>query len=154
MAFYAEFSSLLQLGVGIGIGLSIFRAPVDVRVSGIGRRLNNEISALKGVNTDFAKKKRRDLMDLKLRFISICSKLDKVLIPFLIATVLGAGINLAGLIKVTLDGQSVASPFWCWLFLTSSVGYFLSIAFALEIVARVMLSTIRNDLQAIQSRRG
>ena len=71
MVTYGEFSSLLQLGVGIGIGLSIFKAPIDLRTNRIGRVLDAEILALRGGASDFTKQKRRELMMLRSRFLQV-----------------------------------------------------------------------------------
>ena len=69
MPTYGDFSSLLQLGVGTGIGLSLFRAPVDIRTANLERVLNGEILALRNAANDFARLKRRELMSLRLQFI-------------------------------------------------------------------------------------
>ena len=84
MATYGDFSSLLQLGVGVGIGLSLFRAPVDLRVAKLMRILGGEITALRGSETQFGIRKRRDMQDLEFGFTTVRLSLERRQLPFMI----------------------------------------------------------------------
>ena len=153
MSAYGEFASLFQLGVGVGIGLSLFRAPVAVRISAISRKLNGELTTLKGVKTDFGKQKRRDLMALKLQFIKKNVTLDRQQFPFMILAVFGAVLNLCFLIKATLNPLSNVSETMIYVLLGISVIYFLVLIILLELLARHHLSKIFSALMEIQTRR-
>lgn len=153
MASFGDFSSLLQLGVGTGIGLSLFRAPVDLRVNSISRTVENELIALEGATTPFAITKRRDVSDLKLRFLTIRDRLNQTMIPFMIAAVMGALINLIALIDATFNADvqlSSAEDIWM-VFI--SVGWFVIELSILEIIARVRLGDLQTDLDILRRRR-
>lgn len=153
MASFGDFSSLLQLGVGTGIGLSLFRAPVDLRVNSISRTVENELIALEGATTPFAITKRRDVSDLKLRFLTIRDRLNQTMIPFMIAAVMGALINLIALIDATFNADvqlSSAADIWM-VFI--SVGWFVIELSILEIIARVRLGDLQTDLDILRRRR-
>lgn len=153
MATYGDFTSLLQLGVGIGIGISLFRAPVDLRVSRLARMIDGELTALRGSDVPFGKKKRRDMMDLRLQFITVRAKLDRWQWPFMVAAVIGAGVNLIGLVVATLDNDRPVSIFVQWMLLFVSIGWFLVLLGALEVLARVALKSVLRDFSVVQARR-
>jgi hypothetical protein len=153
MASFGDFSSLLQLGVGTGIGLSLFRAPVDLRVNSISRTIENELIALEGATTPFAVIKRRDISDLKLRFLTIRDRLNQTMIPFMIAAVMGALINLVALIDATFNADSqlsFAATIWM-VFI--AVGWFLIELLVLEIIARTRLGELQTDLDLLRQSR-
>ena len=153
MAVLGAFSSLLQLGVGTGIGLSVFRAPVDLRVRRISRTIEGEVVALKGVATPFARTKRRDMLDLRFQFVTVREELDNRLRPFMIAAVIGAFLNLLALIAATTDADRVVSSFQAGELIFLSVGWFLIVLAALELLARLKLGTLVHDLQTLRQRR-
>lgn len=153
MTSFGDFSSLLQLGVGTGIGLSLFRAPVDLRVARITRSIETELVALSGVPTPFAQGKKRDMLDLKLRFAAETDALDGRMLPFMIAAVIGALLNLAVLVAATLDADRVLRPDQVEWLLFITVGWFLLEILALEAIARSNLRDAQRDLQAIRKRR-
>src|SRR5687767_12270602 len=109
MVTYGDFSSLLQLGVGLGIGLSVFRAPVDLRVSRITRIIDAEIAALSGTQTDVGRRKRIAFMDLRLSFATKSRGLENLQVPFMFTAVAAAALNLCGLIYATLSADSEVS---------------------------------------------
>jgi len=153
MASFGDFSSLLQLGVGIGIGLSLFRAPVDLRVNSISRVVENELIALEGVKTPFAITKRRDISDLKLRFLTIRDRLNRTMVPFMIAAVIGALINLVALIDATFNAERELSSAVSYWMLFIAVGWFIVELFVLEIIARARLGELQKDLDLLRRRR-
>jgi hypothetical protein len=151
MASYGEFSSLLQLGVGIGIGLSIFKAPIDLRTNRIGRALDAEILALRGGASDFTKQKRRELMMLRLHFLQVRESLERLQRPFMVTAVAGAILNLLFLIKASLDASAQVSRCMIWVLLFTSIGLYLLVGCGLEILARYKLSTTIRDLKKIRA---
>jgi hypothetical protein len=151
MSTFGEFTSLLQLGFGIGIGLSLFRAPVDLRAAKIARILDMEMTALRGVATAFGQQKRRKLMSLKLRFLDAQKELERQQFPFLIFTLLGALINLLLLIKASVSAQQQVTPSIEWLLIFISVIYFVFIVIILDCIARRKLTPLMNDLSDLRS---
>jgi hypothetical protein len=153
MASFGDFSSLLQLGVGTGIGLSLFRAPVDLRVNSISRTVENELIALEGATTSFAVTKRRDISDLKLRFLTTRDRLNQTMIPFMIAAVMGALINLVALIDATFNADVQLSPAAAFWMVFIAVGWFIVELLILEIIARMRLGDLQSDLDLLRRRR-
>jgi len=153
MASFGDFSSLLQLGVGTGVGLSLFRAPVDLRVARISRTIEAELVALRGVTMPFAQRKRRDMLDLKLRFVTVREALDRSLMPFMIAAVIGAFLNLLALIAATMDTGRALTPCQADALIFLSVGWFLMVVVALEVLARLKLQSINRDLRTLRQKR-
>lgn len=153
MATYGDFSSLLQLGVGVGIGLSLFRAPVDLRVAKLSRTLSGEITALQGSQTQFGKRKRRDMRDLELAFVTIRLSLERRQVPFMVCALLLAALNLSGLIVATIDKDRTACGYELCGLLLVTVGGFLLLLGAMEIMARAHLSGVTKELRELQARR-
>lgn len=153
MPVNGDFSSLLQFGAGLGIGLSLFRAPVDLRVSRIMRTLDGELTALQGIRSAFARTKRRDMMDLKLRFTATRQDLEAAQIPYMIAAIIGAICNITCLIYVALNSGEQATTLAMAIFLFLSIGFFIIIILLLEILARLKLSGILTSLTELRQRR-
>jgi hypothetical protein len=151
MATLGEFSSLLQLGFGIGIGLSLFRAPVDLRTAKLAREIDGDLAAIRGVASEVARTKRRGLMTLKLRFANTRRELDSKQIPFMIAALLGALANLAGLIAASSDAQRTLSSGQQAGLIFLSSGYFLLLALCLEVLARWYLTALFEELKRVRS---
>jgi len=153
MATYGDFSSLLQLGVGIGIGLSLFRAPVDLRASKLIRVMDNELTVLRNPNNPFAKTKWRDVRQLRYRFGQIRDGLDRLQLPFMWAALALAVLNLAALVVATVDKERVACGAELYGLLFITIGGFFILLAALEVLARWHLGPIRAELKQIQLRR-
>lgn len=153
MASFGDFSSLLQLGVGTGIGLSLFRAPVDLRVKFLSKVIEEELASLNNSSSQFGRKKRRDISDLKQKFLEVCDKLDIYMQPFMVAAVVGAALNLIALIDRTLNSDIELSNVAIWWLLFVSVGFFILELALLEVLARRCLGPIANELAVIRRRR-
>lgn len=153
MATYGDFSSLLQLGVGIGIGLSLFRAPVDLRASKLMRVMDNELTVLRNPNNPFARTKWRDVRQLRYRFGQVRDTLDRVQLPFMWVALALAVLNLAALIMATLDKERIACGAELYGLLFVTIGGFFILLAALEGLARWHLGPIQAELKQIQSRR-
>ncbi len=152
MTTFADFSSLLQLGVGTGIGLSLFRAPVDVRVARLARTIDAELTAMRGATSEFAKKKRRDMQDVKLKFLQARDGLDERIMPYMIVAVLGAIANLIALILATLDAERVLRTCEISILLFISVGWFVIELASLEVLSRVTLAGVDRELERLRLR--
>jgi hypothetical protein len=153
MAIYGDFSSLLQLGVGLGIALSLFRAPVDLRTARIARALDGDILALRGVPTEFARTKRIDLMNLRLHFQETCEGIEKSQLPFMIAALVAALINLGFLIKASFDAGGSVGPHIEYVMTFFSVAIYFLIGLGLEVLARYQLGPILQKLNELRERK-
>lgn len=136
MAAFEDYSSLLSAGFGLGIGLSIFRAPIAVRARALRAVLETELLALARAGNDVAKAKRRDLADLSLRLWDAEQQLRSLLIPCLWLTVAGAAINLILLILVSGNAKRPLTGAEEAALIFFSVGFYIIIGVILEIGAR------------------
>jgi hypothetical protein len=151
MATMGEFSSLLQLGFGIGIGLSYFRAPVELRSASLGKAVDDEITVIAGVNTAKAQEKRGELSSLKLAFNDEMERLEKWQLPFMIAAITGAAGNWIALIYASLYAtDSVTTAGEIGLIILSVI-YYLALGLVLEIMAQWRFRDVRLRLAQIRS---
>jgi hypothetical protein len=152
MATLGEYGSLLQLGFGIGVGLSIFRAPMDLLSRSFEKDLDAEMNVLEGVQSPKAQAIRSALSDLKLEFAQTSRALDSFHLPFMIATILGAIVNWGLLAKASNDASHVLTTneqqFVCFI----AGPYFLMIALILAAFTVLRLKPLKNQLSAIRSR--
>lgn len=139
MPNHGDFASLLQLGVGLGIGIGVFRAPVDIRLRKLQRSIDDELSALEAVDTDFARQKRRAFFNFRLQLEELRSALEKVLWPFIVAALIAALANWALLLYVSFHSSEATSNKWQFLYVYISVVHYAIILFALECFARINL---------------
>lgn len=150
MATIGEFGSLLQLGFGIGAGLSLFRSPLDLRVKSISSAINDEIKLAELVRSDIAKERLGNLHTIKLRFEEIKIKAESKQYPFFYATVVGAALNLGALIIASLNAGYQLGLFQEIYLVYISVIHYLTIAAKLEITARRNFSRLKRDLDEIR----
>ncbi|KIZ41430.1 MULTISPECIES: hypothetical protein [Rhodopseudomonas] len=151
MATLGEFSSLLQLGFGIGIGLSYFRAPVELRAKELAMAIDNEIIVLEGLSSAKAQQQRGDLSLLKLAFNVEADNLEKWLFPFMIGALVGAVGNWTALVLASLYAPYVLSAHEKIGLLFLSVAYYLILGALLEIMARWRFHIIKLRLAEIRS---
>ena len=151
MATLGEFGSLLQLGFGVGIGLSYFRAPVELRSVSLGRAIDDEITVIAGVNTTKALQKRGELSSLKLAFNEEMERLEKWQMPFMVAALSGAVANWIALIYASLFAAYVLSLSEETALIILSVVYYVALGFSLEIIARWRFRYVRLRLAQIRS---
>lgn len=149
MAYMNDFASLLQLGFGIGAGLSLFRAPMDLRAAGIQRRIGSEIEVLERVKSPGASAKVGLLSSLEMRFHENKSELDGSLKPIMAMTFIVALVNVSALVWVSLDPRSEVSLYLSWGFIFISVGYYLVVGLAVEWLTRKHLGRIRSALDLL-----
>jgi hypothetical protein len=151
MATLAEFASLLQVGFGLGIGLSVFRVPVDMRIERISKIVDNEIRARTNIKTEGAKEKRQKLFDLKQNLVDAETKLGKTLRPCMFFAAAGAAINIIYLIFASIYGQENISDNLQWQLIFVSVIYYILIYCLLETVAWIQLSPIEKKLNKLRT---
>ena len=152
MSNLGEFGSLLQLGVGFGVGLSLFRAPMALLQRKLDRDLAQELDVLSAVQTPAAKRSKAELSDLQMEISSTTVTLNRLNLPFMIAAILGAAVNWIALIYASLHADSPLSSTEEWMLIGISVGWFLLIGFVVAIAALAYLLPLANRLYAIRAR--
>jgi hypothetical protein len=151
MATLGEFSSLLQLGFGIGIGLSYFRAPVELRSASLGQAIEDEITIIQGVSSAKAQQKSGDLSSLKLAFNEETDNLEQWQLPFMIAALVGALGNWIALVFASLSAQSVLTATEEFGLIFVSVAYYILLGVTLEFIAQWRFRSVRLRLAQIRS---
>jgi hypothetical protein len=151
MANLGEFSSLLQLGVGFGIGLSFFRAPMTLLLDRLNEDLRAEMNVFDRLQTPKANSAKGDLASLQLDIAENAEKLNSLSLPFMIAALFGAAVNWGALIYAALYAQQVLTSTEELLLIGISVVWFLAIGIAVAGAALYFLLPIRRRLSAIRS---
>jgi hypothetical protein len=152
MPTLGEFSSLLQLGVGFGVGLSFFRAPITLILGRLERDLSNEMSVLRDNRSPEAGRSRAELSDIQVDTAKATKTLDRFSLPFLIASVIGAGVNWLGLIWASFCAAHPLTSTDEWLLTFVAVGWFLLIGITISAAATLYLLPLVRRLSVVRSR--
>jgi hypothetical protein len=152
VATLGEYGSLLQLGFGIGVGLSVFRAPMDLLSAKAKADIRSEMDVLANVQTAKANEKKARLSDLNLEFVKTAATLDKFHLPFMIASILGALVNWALLAAASHEAGRVLSPGEEWFVFFVSGPIYLIISAILALVTWQRLRPVQVNLEEIRSR--
>jgi hypothetical protein len=148
MANLGEFSSLLQLGVGLGIGLPVFRAPFDILTRKFEADLSSEFNVMANVPTAHASERKAVLSDLNLDFARTSKTLVRFHLPFMIASILGAGVNWYYLAQGAWNAGCSLSPIAvAWLTFISGP-FFVLIFSCVTAVTFLTLRPLREKLDA------
>lgn len=94
MATLGEYSSLLQLGVGVGIGLSLFREPIEIRTHLLRRELDVQLKILAKSQTDFGKQKYLSMVQIQILFDDCVRNLENLQRPIMAALLINSLINV------------------------------------------------------------
>lgn len=151
MATLGEYGSLLQLGFGIGVGLSVFRAPMDIMSAKVKAQVQSEMDVLVNVQTAKANEKKARLSDLNLEFVKTASTLDRFHLPFMIASILGAFVNWALLAAASHEAGRVLGSGEEWFVFLVSGPLYLVISAILALVTWHQLHPIQRKLGEIRS---
>jgi hypothetical protein len=152
MSNLGEFGSLLQLGVGFGVGLSLFRAPLTLLLRKLDEDIAKEMDVLGTVQSLEAKRIKADLSDLKMDIATNTETLNWLTLPFMIAALVGAAVNWLVLIYASFFAQNVLTSTDEWLLVLVSVGWFLLIGCAVGLAALLLLLPLSKRLHAIRAR--
>ena len=150
MGIMSDFSSLLQLGVGIGLGLSAFRAPLDLRTRAIEAGIEEEWNIIDRLGSVRAQTLRGEIATLKLEYAQAKTRIEKVQFPFLIATLGGALANWIALGYAAISPAAKVSTSGEYVILAFAIFYFVGILIALELIARSQLGDIQARLKALR----
>jgi hypothetical protein len=148
----ADFSSLLQLGIGLGIGLSLFRAPLERRAETLGRTIDGQLTIIQGVNTPLAQERNRQLADLKVTYLQCRTRLEEAQKPLMCSVVVGAAINLICLVYAALYADKNVHFIVQYLLIFASSLYYLVIWLIIEAIAGVIFRDVRKRLKALTVR--
>jgi hypothetical protein len=151
MGIMSDFASLLQLGVGIGLGLSVFRAPLDLRTRAIEAGIEQEWLILDRLETPRAQSLRGEIATLKLNYNQAKTRIERMQYPLLILTILGAMANWLGLAYAAIRPSLVVSTVGEYAILALTIFYFVVILIALELIARFQLGQIQARLTTLRS---
>jgi hypothetical protein len=151
MATLGEYGSLLQLGFGIGIGLSVFRAPMDLMSKAFERELNAEIDVFDDIQTIPAREKKTRLSNIKFDFSETSRALNIFHLPFMIASIAGAVVNWALLAKASSEAGYELAGWQEWAVFLLAGPFFLFIAIVLAGFTYRKLRPLRKDLNAIRA---
>lgn len=151
MATLGEYGSLLQLGFGIGIGLSVFRAPMELLSVKLKSDLDAEFAVLEKVISTRAGEQRGKLSDLQLQFSQTASWLDRMHLPFMIASIIAAIVNWIFLAIGSSSASYQLNALQEWgLFLVAGPIYLL-ISIVLAALTFAVLRPIRARLDSLRS---
>jgi hypothetical protein len=152
MPTLGEFSSLLQLGVGFGVGLSFFRAPITLILGRLQSDLTNEMNVLQDNRSPGAGRSRAALSDIKVDTAEATKTLDKFSLPFLIASLIGAGVNWSALIWASFCAERPLNSTEEWILTFVAVGWFLLIGIIISTASAIYLLPLVRRLAAVRVR--
>lgn len=152
MSNLGEFGSLLQLGVGFGIGLSFFRAPMMLLLKKLEYDLAQEMDVLNGIQTPLANRAKAELTGLQMDISKNTAALNRLNMPFMIAALMGAAVNWGALIYASLFAPRQLTSTEEWILIIISVVWFLLIAVSVGVAALIYLLPLSNRLTAIRAR--
>jgi hypothetical protein len=150
----SDFASVLQLGAGIGIGLSFFRAGFDRKQRALKRRFARAGAAYDNPATREERKHLTELSTLRTRFGSRVSRADRRVTVFQVAAFIGGIANMILLAWVTFHGDQALSRWEQFVGLAASLGYFSVLLAALEIWLLVDFGFVGRDLHVFEVRKG
>jgi hypothetical protein len=151
MATLGEYGSLLQLGFGIGIGLSVFKAPTDLLLKRLANDLTAELAVFQRTNTDRANQVTASLSDLHIRLSEAIKKLESSYPVFLIPALAVAMINWVLLAIASTNAAYVLSAAQESLLIIVSGPVYIVIALIVWGWAQWLLLPIRGSLDTIRN---
>ncbi|MEO9462657.1 MAG: hypothetical protein ABJ242_07975 [Marinomonas sp.] len=146
MPTFSDFSSLVQLGAAVGIGLSLFRAPIEGRLKALNAQLSSEIGAIDGLNSEKARQRRRKVYGIRLKANLCEQRVKKRAKPLLGALIFGAIINVLTLICFGFVADQEIDSHWFAFTIFTTVLYYPSIYLFLSILALEEIGPIQQEL--------
>ncbi|TKV78932.1 hypothetical protein FDV58_24845 [Bradyrhizobium elkanii] len=150
MATLGEYGSLLQLGFGIGVGLSVFRAPLELIAKGLESDINAELGVVEMLHSEKARNLKIQLSDLKIDLSNKIDRLENLYVPYLIAAVITALVNWFLLwCASTSAGYPLSSnQEWALTFVAGPI--YVVIGLVLWVWAQLLLLPLRGRLDALR----
>ena len=150
MSSMGEYGSLLQLGFGIGAGLSVFQAPLKLRYEYLNTSINAQLKMTANTNSVKADDLHAKLSELYLSLGMRNDRISELQKPFLVCCLFGAALNWAVLIYASMYASHNVSHLGRSAVIFISVIYYIIIGLVLEIVVRLRLRAITKKFKAIQ----
>ena len=147
MSTMGDYGSLLQLGFGIGIGLSLFQAPIELRYSRLSTSIAQQLEITSRIQTPKGRAMHNELSSINLSLLGEYKLVKQFEKPVLFVVIILALSNWASLIYVSLHASDPVSRSNSWLFLSISVFGFSALAIVIEIFVRIRLFGIQKRLQ-------
>jgi hypothetical protein len=145
-----DFSSLLQLGAGVGLALSTFTTPLSSAITHFEEKINRELRILLHQSTPLAQEKISSLNSLSVEFESVKAYLHNIHIFGFWLAAFGALVNLSFLLYVTHNvGQSISVTCEYIFYFFSSLYFILLISF-LKYIATSYLSPLHEHFSDIK----
>ncbi len=142
MSNLGAFASLLQLGFGIGIGLSVFRTPLTLRATILGKRLDSELTIIRDIRSTQAEELRGKISSAKLVYHNAMQEIEKSYLPLMGAVLVGAAANLVALIASSLYPDMPVDGFWATILIIVSFGYYVALALIIEVYTRYRMRPV------------
>lgn len=152
MPAYGDFTSIAELGTGIGIGLSFFRAPIDKRLLYLRGRIETEMTLLKAISTPLATSKKTEFSNLSVKVSTKRRELERVLKGATVIASLGAAVNAMFLSFACLQAEREISGAMQMWYLLAGIGLYMALLLFLECIALVELKPLMNALEDISVR--
>lgn len=152
MPTMSDFASLLQLGAGIGIGFSLFRAPLDVRTDRFERILNSEEGAFRGNESERGRYVLRKIHSARIKLQLTRRELHDThshmsFILFIIAV-----INWIFLCVVTIWPNENVNTLGCFFFLLVSVFSYIVLGVWIECMVKRKMADLPDLVDEILAR--
>lgn len=149
-----DFASLLQLGAGLGIGLSFFRSGFDRKQKALRKRFGQITTAYGNATTRADRKAVGELASARTRFASGCGKAEKLAQLFQALALLGGLANMGLLIAATVWGDYQLNTLGIWGGLWWSLGYFALLLLAMEMWLWLAFRPIAAELLRLEKQKG
>ena len=149
MSVMSDYDSLLQLGFGIGAGLSVFRAPLELRYSHLSTSIDTQLAATRNITTSKAIDMCQKLSDLRINLAGEYKFVRRWQRPFLYSCIMGSIINLITLIVASMYASQNVTHLGRTLFLIESVLYYLLTWLIIESFVRWRLRSITRSFRSV-----
>lgn len=149
MATLGDFGSLLQLGVGLGLGLSVFRAPLDVRLRRIGNKLQAEMDIVQGVDSEFSRDRVSQISRIKIKFLRATLSLEQAQFNFSVVALIGALLNVLFLTVAAVQVEQELSMGWQIAIIFISWVYFVFLIGIADVFVRFKLRHLEEEIRLL-----
>lgn len=125
MPQFADFSSFFEVGIGLGVGLSLFRIPIDNRKFALIRRVDNELRLFSHQGTQVAVERFERAGELSILLDAAVLRLEKQVKDFPIISLIGSLLNAMMLFRVAMSSSQYVTAADIWLFAFVSIGWYV-----------------------------
>jgi hypothetical protein len=142
-----DLTSLLQMGVGLGIGLSFFRATLNRKVTNFNTRFDRVHAALSSPADENGRRLANDAVSIRIRFKRTAAVAETYAFAAQIAALGGALVNTWLLIRACLAADETWHPGWpIWW----SVGFYVTLLIGVELLLFLQTCRIDSDLEVVE----